>query len=132
MGDFMKVGLLLAGLFLTCVLPVGPVLAGDVATDIDCAKAMDQSSMNICADRDYRATDKKLNAAYAKLMAVQDGDLAKTRLRAAQRAWIGFRDAECAFETWENEGGTLHPQVYAGCLKQMTEERTKELLGFVP
>jgi uncharacterized protein YecT (DUF1311 family) len=97
------------------------------ADDIDCHKAMTQSAMNICADRDFRAADAKLNAAYAKLMAALDDAGFKTKLKTAQRAWISFRDSECTFETADNEGGSIHPMVYSGCLTRLTKERIKAL-----
>lgn len=97
------------------------------ADDIDCKNAMSQSAMNICADRDFRAADAKLNAAYAKLMAALDDGGFKTKLKTAQRAWIRFRDSECTFDTADNEGGSIHPMVYSGCLTRLTKERTKAL-----
>jgi uncharacterized protein YecT (DUF1311 family) len=97
------------------------------ADDTDCKNAMDQQSMNRCADTDYQKADAALNAAYSKLMAVLDDSGFKTKLKAAQRSWIQFRDAECTFETADNEGGSIHPMVYSGCLTRLTEERTKAL-----
>jgi len=114
----MKLSRIFAVLLLTA-----PAFGGD----IDCRNAMDQSTMNRCADQAYRAADAKLNAAYGKLMAAQSDDGFKAKLKAAQRAWISFRDAECTFETADNEGGSIHPMVYAGCLTRLTKERTKAL-----
>jgi uncharacterized protein YecT (DUF1311 family) len=98
-----------------------------LAQDYDCQNALSQSAMNICADRDYRAADAKLNAAYAKLMAVTGDDGFKAKLRVAQRAWLSFRDSQCTYETADNEGGSIHPMVYAGCLTRLTKDRTKAL-----
>jgi uncharacterized protein YecT (DUF1311 family) len=98
-----------------------------LADDIDCNNAMTQSAMNICADQDYRAADAKLNAAYSRLIAAQDDAGFKAKLRTAQRAWISFRDTECTYETADNEGGSIHPLVYAVCLTRLTKERTKAL-----
>ncbi len=36
---------------------------------IDCNNAMAQNDMNICADREFQAADRQLNAAYRKLIA---------------------------------------------------------------
>jgi len=98
-----------------------------LAQNINCNNAMSQSEMNICADQEFRAADAKLNAAYARLMAVAGDEGFKTKLRAAQRAWISFRDGECTYETADNEGGSIHPMVYAGCQARLTKERTKAL-----
>jgi uncharacterized protein YecT (DUF1311 family) len=111
------------------VLALPLVLVAASAADIDCNNAMDQNSMNMCADKDYRAADKKLNDVYGKLMAALD-DATKAKLKTAQRAWIQHRDTECTFETAENEGGSIHPLVYAGCLTRLTDARTKKLQSY--
>ncbi len=108
---------------LASLVLAAPALAGDS----DCANALSQSAMNICADQDYRAADAKLNSTYAKLVAALNDDGFKVKLKAAQRAWIQFRDLECTYETAENEGGSIYPMVYAGCLTRLTKERTKAL-----
>ena len=105
------------------VLLAASATAGDT-DDIDCKNAMVQHDMNICADRDYQAADKKLNAVYAKVSADEEG---KDKLKTAQRAWIVFRDAECTFETAESEGGSIHPLEYSMCLTALTKARTKQL-----
>ena len=46
---------------------------------------------------------------------------------ASQRAWIAFRDAQCAFESSAMEGGTAAPLLFSGCAAQLTRERAKEL-----
>ena len=60
--------------------------------------------------------DKRLNSTYTTLirqLAPSDQD----RLRTAQRAWIQFRNADCAF-------GWPDPR---DCLIQRTDEREKQL-----
>jgi uncharacterized protein YecT (DUF1311 family) len=107
------------------LLLITPALA-DEADGIDCNNAMTQQDMNICADKDYRAADAVLNATYRKAMAGLD-DRSKDLLRAAQRNWIKFRDTECTYESAQNEGGSIYPLVYAGCLTTLTNERTRQL-----
>lgn len=107
------------------VLLSGPAMA-DNSDGIDCNNAMTQMAMNICADRDYQATDRKLNDTYRALMAMLD-DRQRQNLVAAERAWIGFRDAHCRSETQESEGGSIHPMMYSSCLTDMTKARIKEL-----
>ena len=85
-----------------------------------------QSMMNICADADFQAADAKLNAAYQEL--VRRNDQASNKLlQTAQRAWIAFRDAECAYSTAGSEGGSIHPMEVSQCLTGLTDERTKQL-----
>ncbi len=116
---------LLIGIAAALLLGAAPAFA-DEADGIDCNNAMTQSDMNICADKDYRAADKLLNAAYAKAVAGLDAH-SRDLLKTAQRAWIKFRDAECAYEAAPNEGGTIYPLEYSGCLTALTMARTKEL-----
>jgi uncharacterized protein YecT (DUF1311 family) len=86
-----------------------------------------QSAMlNICADADYQAADAKLNAAYKNI--VSSNDRASNKLlQAAQRAWIAFRDAECAYSTADSEGGSIHPMEVSQCLTKLNNERIKQL-----
>jgi len=117
-------------LALSLVLLAASATAGD-ADEIDCSKAMNQNDMNICADKDYQVSDTKLNAVYAKVMAALGDENYKTKLKAAERAWVAYRDTECTFETAENEGGSIHPLVYSGCLTKLTNARTKDLQAYL-
>ena len=49
------------------------------------------------------------------------------KLTEAQRAWITFRDAECALDYAEWGSGSMRNIAYADCLLQMTAERTIEM-----
>ncbi len=100
--------------------------AEDEAGGIDCNNAMAQSEMNICADKDYRAADAGLNRAYKAVMRDLDKH-SQDLLRASQREWIKFRDAECTYVSAQNEGGSIYPMVYSGCLTTMTKDRVKQL-----
>lgn len=87
-----------------------------------------QSGMNLCAHAAYRAQDARLNDAYRRVMqrlAVDAGD--RKLLQAAQRAWIAFRDAECAFRTEGYAGGSLRPMLVSQCLADLTAARTAQL-----
>lgn len=104
---------------------IAAVLLGTpaLAQDVDCKKAITQFDMSTCADKDYQAADKALNAVYRKVAA--EGETAK--LKAAQRAWIAFRDAECSFQAAASEGGTIQAMEYSMCLTSLTKARTKQL-----
>ena len=54
------------------------------------------------------------------------------RLRTAQRAWLKYRDAHCAFMASESEGGTLEAVERAACVVETTRARTRELRGALP
>jgi len=93
----------------------------------DCDRGDDsQSMMNICADADRQAADAKLNAAYKDLVGRND-QASNKLLQTAQRAWIAFRDAECAYSTADSQGGSIHPMEVSQCLTELTNERFKRL-----
>lgn len=117
---------ILLGAAAAMLIAAAPARA-DEADGIDCGSDMlNQSEMNICADKDYRKADTALNAAYRKAAAGLDAHN-RDLLRESERAWIKFRDAECTYQAAPNEGGSIYPLVYAGCLTRLTMDRTKQL-----
>ncbi len=110
-------------------LSVGFLLSNSFATaDDSCASANTQTELNQCAAQAYQAADDELNAVYQTVVSrLEDNSASLEKLRAAQRAWIGFRDAECAFESSAVEGGSAQPMVRNGCLETLTAERTEQL-----
>jgi uncharacterized protein YecT (DUF1311 family) len=115
------------------------LVAPAAAQEVDCSQAMAQQELNICAEQDWQEADKELNATYGEVMAeakAMDRDLpdylrgAETALREAQRAWVAFRDANCAVAGFPMRGGSAEPLLVYGCLRQMTLDRTDELRRF--
>ncbi|ENY71907.1 lysozyme inhibitor LprI family protein [Aeromonas diversa] len=96
----------------------------------DCNEPTTQAAMNICAMQDYARADAALNAAYKKLVSTLD-KAQLGRLKTAQRAWIGFRDAQCDYEAGAYEGGSIAPLIHSGCLSTLTEQRTKALTALL-
>ncbi|WP_137930841.1 lysozyme inhibitor LprI family protein [Mesorhizobium comanense] len=93
----------------------------------ECDRSDDsQQMMNICANEDYQAADASLNKAYQDLIGSEDAN-GKKLLQAAQRAWISFRDADCAHTTAASAGGSIHPMVVSQCLTKLTNDRIKQL-----
>jgi uncharacterized protein YecT (DUF1311 family) len=82
--------------------------------------------MSRCAERKHQQADTELNLVYQQLMKESDAT-EKTKLKAAQFAWIKFRDAHCAYVGAENEGGSIYPMVLAFCLADVTSSRVKQL-----
>ena len=94
--------------------------------------AMAQSEMNRCADLDARAADADQNHVYQELLAKLKGDGNATRkLRAAQRAWLAFKDAHLQSlypaEDKQAEYGSIFPMCYSQVATAMTKERTAQL-----
>ena len=72
-----------------------------------------------------------MNGAYREILRRLGGDAhAKQLLVAAQKAWIAFRDAECAFAVSSSEGGSIYPMEYSLCLEDQTKKRIKELQAY--
>ena len=101
--------------------------AASVARAQECDRSDDsQQMMNICAGEDYTAADAKLNKAYQDLISADDADGRKL-LQTAQRAWVTFRDAECAYATAASDGGSIHSMEVSQCLTRLTNDRVKQL-----
>ncbi len=101
---------------------------------LDCKDPKDQSAMTQCAGLDFEKADKELNALWPKLKAdaeASDKDTGKTEyadaLLSSQRAWIAFRDAECAWQGFEMHGGSGEPMLVNGCMARLTKQRIKQL-----
>ncbi|MFZ1109106.1 MAG: lysozyme inhibitor LprI family protein [Rhodomicrobium sp.] len=97
----------------------------------ECDNAMDQATMNACAEDAYRKADAELNAVYKQVQSRNKDDAEAGKLLvAAERAWVAFRDAECAFDAAPNAGGSIYPLVYFGCLQRLTKARTGQLIRY--
>ena len=117
-----------------------PIASGHAQTPdpIDCKKATTTVEMNYCADRDYAEADRALNEAYQKALAIigkSDGPAPYTpaqwekELRASQRAWLAFRDADCkGLVPMEWSGGSGTTSAVLGCMIDLTKARSKALL----
>ncbi len=113
--------------------PSDPVQARYTSAYGKCMDSPDGQStagMIACADAELKIQDTRLNAAYRKALA----DLnprQKAKLQAAQRAWIAFRDAECA-SYQDDDWGSLSTINAADCVLHMTVQRTIDLEGYPP
>src|ERR1051326_3709658 len=113
---------LLVLLFLAAAIPAG---YGQKKSE-PCADAQSQAEMTICWGNQYRAADAKLNQVYRQFTAKLD-DAEKTQLKAAQTAWLKYRDANCEFVADQYRGGTMRPMIAAICLADVTNARVNEL-----
>lgn len=119
-------------------LSSAPVLA----QDWDCSNADDlpQQGMNFCAHQDWQAADRALNATWKEvrdyMKSLDEGNReyypdqadGEENLLKAQRAWIDYRDGQCAAEGAQFTGGSMQPLIINSCLATMTRKRTEELL----
>lgn len=104
-----------------------------VAQEIDpsCDAARTQAEMNECAGRTFQAQDSILNSVYPRVIAELDSARAPL-LREAQRQWIRLRDADCAWDAAEFQGGSMYPMVHAFCMAHVTRERVAVLRRLLP
>jgi len=107
----------------------------------DCAHAMTQLDMNMCAAAEFEHADAELNRLWGKLIAdaraddrspdsgrtAADQRSEETILRTGQRAWVQFRDSQCEFEGLSERGGSMEPMIVSQCKARVTEERIKQL-----
>lgn len=90
------------------------------------AVAQDQQTMNRQAEADAASADQELNVVYKKVIARLD-DSGKALLKASQRAWIAYRDAEAKFAGDEMRGGSAEPMLFSGAMASLTKERVTRL-----
>ncbi|WP_419320082.1 lysozyme inhibitor LprI family protein [Caulobacter sp. ErkDOM-E] len=80
-----------------------------------------------CGDAEMAFQDARLNKAYKADMAdLAEGPVAKAALLKSQRAWIAFRDADCA-TVRALSGGTIAPIYVQNCYLEHTARRAQAL-----
>ncbi len=122
--------------FAVFALIATPALAQDEVPD--CANQIDQNTMTRCAGIDFDKADAELNRIWPGLKKdAQEADAEAFEgnggyldaLLASQRAWLAYRDAECALQGFEARGGSMEPMLVNACLAEKTTARIKELQG---
>jgi len=93
------------------------------------AAAQTQAQLNAQAGAAYTRADAAMNREWRATQAYMRGEGARfaARLLDSQRAWLKFRDAQCAIEGAETEGGSMQPMQIASCKARLTNERTVQL-----
>ncbi|HPY39880.1 MAG TPA: lysozyme inhibitor LprI family protein [Thiolinea sp.] len=111
--------------------------ATETESPFKCNPTGNQSELNQCAFDDYTAADKKLNYTWKQLMNNFKADKTATaKLKAAQKAWLVFRDAEIdamfACDTKEdNCWGSMEPMQRFYEKAALTEARTARLQHYL-
>ena len=83
-----------------------------------------------CITAENQRQGSQLNKAYKALMAELPTPR-RAQLQNAQRAWLKYRDANCAFYA-DSDGGTLARVNANSCMLTATAQRARELEGFKP
>jgi uncharacterized protein YecT (DUF1311 family) len=94
----------------------------------DCNRANTQLDLDQCAQANFESADRELNRTYHAAMDAAGDEASRTQLRDSERAWLTFRDQECARQVGPREGGgSIWPMNLANCLEEKTARRIREL-----
>jgi uncharacterized protein YecT (DUF1311 family) len=92
-----------------------------------CGDAETQDVMNACFAMEFKNADMEMNSAYQLTLKRLDRE-DQEQVRAAQRAWLQYRDLHCkAVGSLQAGGGSLEPTEILSCRSDVTKERTKEI-----
>jgi uncharacterized protein YecT (DUF1311 family) len=94
---------------------------------VPCEAAKTQLELNECYGEQFRKADAHLNKIYASLLKQLGSGTATQKLKAAEKAWIQYRDLHCEAARSEFEGGSISPMVWAQCMAGVTDHRIEEL-----
>jgi uncharacterized protein YecT (DUF1311 family) len=86
------------------------------------------SEIVVCLDVETKRQDEKLTESYAKLLASLQ-PARKIQLVDAQRAWLKYRELNCAFYNDGSGGAGLSAN---DCTMTMTAKRAAELIYLMP
>lgn len=94
---------------------------------VDCLAA-ETKDWDALLNREYARVLKGAEAADAELAGLGSAaDPAAPMLKAAQRAWIAFRDSSCRYAAATFQGGTGGGPAAQGCMMQLTGEQALRL-----
>jgi uncharacterized protein YecT (DUF1311 family) len=92
----------------------------------DCSNATTQAQIDACATQALKKADVQLNDSFNALLHKVSG-AGRQKLQTAERSWIQYRDAQCAFNTMGSAGGSIHPASLAACEEGLTRMQTTVL-----
>lgn len=82
-----------------------------------------------CAGAELKLQDARLNRAYREALQRLDQPRQKAALKKAQRAWIAYRDADCA-SVYDQDWGTLARIEANACVLDHTARRADALEAY--
>ncbi len=84
-----------------------------------------------CLDKDYQHFDGQLNSNYKILMS-QLPKFSQPKLKAAENAWVAFKDKECDLNAYnQKHPGTMASLIYASCQIGFTKQRAAEIKTYI-
>ncbi len=112
--------------FLSCLL-LAALAPLSVASANDCAHNP-QMSMNEWAAAAYKKTDAELDRVYQQVSGrLKQNKNTSVLLVTAQKRWVAFGDAECAFTSSAGAGGSIYPLLVTQCRDTLTSKRIEKL-----
>ncbi len=107
-----------------------------------CNSPRSEAAINRCAALVYRQADAAMTRQWKTTYAFMKTRDARNTSRgggfgyasallASQRAWLGYRDAECVIEGGRFAGGSVEPVAQAQCKTGLTNMRTQQLRRLV-
>lgn len=94
-----------------------------------------QLEMNQEAQNKFKKADTELNSVYQKILKEYSSDSVFIKnLRASQRIWIQFRDAEMKAKFPDRPDGyygSIQPLCWSNYLTELTQERTNKLMDWL-
>jgi uncharacterized protein YecT (DUF1311 family) len=126
------------------VTPPPPQAANAPGKPEPCPDATSQLDLNECYSKLYQSADTELNATYNNIVGfmkknllvaqhdnnttlVTHNEASLTKLLAAQRAWLVYRDANCDSVKFQYDGGSIQPMIWSECMADTTRQRITTL-----
>jgi uncharacterized protein YecT (DUF1311 family) len=109
-----------------CLLVGLSLIAGATASVVQAAESYDAPGLsqaeltNAMAMRPKKPTRDSMSSTDKFTVRLKDDKATSELLVAAQRAWVAFGDAECAFSESGVSGSTAHGMIPAICLDKLT------------
>jgi len=123
-GGIASITMVLACVAMLWVQPLQAEPASQEPPQENCGERKSTADIVECLATHTAVWDRRLSTAYQKLLESLPARR-RDRLRSAQRLWIQFRDANCAY--FASRAGTI-ARVDAGqCLLRLTTARAMEL-----
>jgi uncharacterized protein YecT (DUF1311 family) len=117
-------------LFLVILLITSGAAAQTNKTQADCTSSPNQGDLNDCAVAKAKSADQEMNRVYRALLAkYKKNAKAVAVFRAAQRAWLRYKDAE--LRTYGGFSSTELGSVYPMCASLRDEEITRERIKWL-
>jgi uncharacterized protein YecT (DUF1311 family) len=83
-----------------------------------------------CSEQQILRSDAQINTLAKTIFPLLPRDQARRRFNAAQRAWLGYRQADCLSMSDVFAGGSESPVVAAQCDASRNAQRIKDLRAF--